>query len=148
MTPACLIGRIASTWSSRWRPAISTPPSVHHPRITVVLELKQVPSRVEQHERPVLLHQGLETGGDVGVERDLPDDRAGMQGLEVRRVAERHAEVPRVQAGRLRRRALGEVADQLVTEEIKRYPVRVAAGQLAAEQAHVELLGRVQVVDR
>src|SRR5580692_6673986 len=112
-TPTCLTGRMASTWSSRWRGAIrgppsQDPPSVHHPRITVVLELEHVPGRIEQHERPVLFHQGLETRRDILVEGDLPGHGAGMQGVEVRRAAERHAEVPRVQAFRAgRRRALG-----------------------------------------
>jgi hypothetical protein len=64
-----------------------------------MLELQQVPRRVEQHERVVLLHQALEPGGDLLVERDLAENRARVQGLEVGLVAERDAEVPRVQAG-------------------------------------------------
>jgi hypothetical protein len=67
-----------------------------------MLELQQVPRRVEQHERVVLLHQALEPGGDLLVERDLAENRARVQGLEVGLVAERDAEVPRVQAGRPR----------------------------------------------
>jgi hypothetical protein len=61
--------------------------------------------------------------------------------------------MPRVQAGRFfpRRRALPisgrEVADQLIAEEVQRYPVGITPGQLAAEKIHVEMLGRVQVVD-
>ena len=48
-----------------------------------MLELQQVPRRVEQHERVVLLHQALEPGRDLLVERDLAENRARVQGLEV-----------------------------------------------------------------
>src|SRR5271169_2603855 len=63
-------------------------------------------------------------------------------------LAKRDAEVPWVKArgvgvGGL---SIGEVADQLIAEEIQRYPVRVAAGELAAEHAHVEMLSRIEVV--
>src|SRR4029077_18073942 len=113
-----------------------------------MLELQQVSGRVEQHERVALLHQALEPGRDLLVERDLAENRARVQGLEVGLLAKRDAEVPRVQAGRpVRAHLLGEMADQLVAEEVHGDPVRVAPGQLAAEQADVEALGRVQVVD-
>src|ERR1700728_2006174 len=96
----------------------------------------------------MLLGQALEPDRDVLEERDLAGDRAGVQRLEVRRLTERDAEVPRVKARRFldRGRALGEVADQLVAEEIQRYPVRIAAGELAAEHGHVEVLGRIEVL--
>ncbi len=65
-------------------------------------------------------------------ERDLAENRAVLQGLEVRRIPERDAEMPRVKARWFRRgrAGLGEVADQLIAEEIQRYPVRVTAGEL------------------
>src|SRR5690242_15038855 len=103
-----------------------------------MLELQQVPRRVEQDERAVLLYHALEPGRGLLVERDLAGDRAVVQRLEVGRFAEGDAEVPRVQArGPSRRGALGEVADQLVAEEVEGDPVVVAPGQLAAEQGHV-----------
>src|SRR5205809_152600 len=48
-----------------------------------MLELQQVPRRVEQHERVVLLHQALEPGADLLVERDLAENRARVQRLDV-----------------------------------------------------------------
>ena len=74
--------------------------------------------------------------------------RAGVQRLEVGRLAERHAEVPRVQALRLGGLLLGQVADDLVAEEVERDPVVVAAGELAAEPGHVEVLRLVEVAGR
>ena len=81
-------------------------------------------------------------------ERDLADGRAVTQGLEVRRIGERDTEVPRVEARRFLagRPGLGEMADQLIAEEIQRYPVWVTAGELGAEQAHVEVLSRIQIM--
>src|SRR5580658_7139375 len=105
-----------------------------------MLELEQVAGRVEEHEGPVLFGHGAEPGRDVGEERDLADDRQFVQRLEIRCIAERDPEMPRVQAGWFfpRRRALPisrrEVADQLIAEEVQRYPVGITPGQLAAEK--------------
>src|ERR1700688_4854101 len=98
-----------------------------------MLELQEIAGRVEQHEGAMLLRHGLEPCRDAGEERDLAEDRAFMQGFEIRRRAERDAEVPWVKARRflLWGLGIGEVADQLIAEEIQRYPVRVAAGELA-----------------
>ena len=96
-----------------------------------MLEFEEIAGRVEQHEGTVLLDHALEPGRDVMEERDLADDRAVMQGLEVRRIGERDTEVPRVEARRFLdgRPGLGEVADQLIAEEIRTYPVRDDGGR-------------------
>ena len=65
-----------------------------------MLEFQEIAGRVEQHEGTVLLGHALEPGRDVTEERDLADDRAVMQRLEIGRIAERDAEMPRVQARR------------------------------------------------
>jgi hypothetical protein len=65
-----------------------------------MLELQEIAGRVEQHEGAMLLGHGLEPCRDVLEERDLADDRALIQRLEIRRIGERDAEVPRVQTRR------------------------------------------------
>ena len=65
-----------------------------------MLELQEIAGRVEQHEGAMLLGHALEPRRDITEERDLADDRAVMQRLEIRRIPERDAEVPRVQARR------------------------------------------------
>jgi hypothetical protein len=71
-----------------------------------VLELEQVVRRVDEHERAVFLDRALKPRRQVAEERDLADDRAVVQGIEVDRRAERDTEMARVQAGRpLSRRA-------------------------------------------
>src|ERR1035438_6262852 len=109
-----------------------------------MLELQEVAGRVEQHEGAVLPRHGLKPCREIQEERDLAKDRAFMQSLEIRRLTERDTEVPRVETRRFLPGGpgIGEVADQLISEEIQRYPVRIAAG----EHAHVEVLSLVEVV--
>ena len=79
-----------------------------------------LPTGSIQDEGAVLLDQPAEPGGNLVVERDLPGDRARVQRLEVGRLAERHAEMPRVQALRPGRLSLGQVANHLISEEVER----------------------------
>ena len=107
-----------------------------------MLELQQIAGRVEEHESAVLFGHATESRRDVSEEWDLTGDRQVMQGLEIGRIAERDAEMAGVKTFRLfRRRALGQVADQLVTKEIQRYPVMVAPSQLAAQELIVKVRG-------
>src|SRR5579872_7087767 len=118
---------------------------VHHVGVKVVLELQQVVRRVSQQERIVLLHHSLEARHRLLEEWDLPLARQMQQGVPLRAVSERDPEVAGIHGG-VAVYLVGEVADELVTKEVERDAVAIAARQLTAQLRDIELVGRVQVL--